>query len=201
MNLPFSQASRKSFSSRVVSSFTSLTSFNARYLSGEDESVPWYRAAIITEREYGKALMCIPPSRALHLYTHETTQIKIRALVNLDVNDVTRSDEAHTEYERLIPVRALYITSASRLMCMVRYIKKSTSMYKDHLKVFITKSSPNDSKHKKRLEHRDVMLRWCWWCCKCACALSHCIWSINSYIRDECLQEPFDTAKATLGYL
>lgn len=57
---PFSHARRKSFSSRVVSSFTSLTSFKARNLSGEEASVPWYRAAITTESEYGKTLMCIP---------------------------------------------------------------------------------------------------------------------------------------------
>jgi len=68
-NKPFSHASRKSFSSSVVSSFTSLTSFKARNVYGEETSVPWYRAAITTESEYGQTLMCIPLKTSDH--SHE----------------------------------------------------------------------------------------------------------------------------------
>lgn len=73
-NKPFSHASKKSFSSSVVSSFTSLTSFKARNLSGEEASVPWYRAAITTESEYGQTLMCIPLETGDH-YTRKPVKM------------------------------------------------------------------------------------------------------------------------------
>lgn len=102
-NKPFSHASKKSFSSSVVSSFTSLTSFKARNLSGEEASVPWYRAAITKESECGQALMCIPletgdhyTRKALQRGWHQRNPVVVLSQRSGGLNVVGRLNQCHS---------------------------------------------------------------------------------------------------------
>lgn len=160
VNSPFSQASRKSFSSKVVSSFTSLTSFNARYLSGEDASVPWYRAAIITEREYGKALMCIPLSTVTPLYAwnhrNPNTERVIQPPINRHIKDAPLSDKALVINDRYWVFYHLNKIQGS-VSAYGTVAKSLIGICDENLTVSITTSPPNDNKRKNRRKHRDVM--------------------------------------------